>query len=356
MWRFRLWFWFSAAALCCAQNADLQQRFERALALQRSGDLDAAIGAYRERPELGALHLNLGAALAAAGRYEEAAAEYRSLLQVGENASARLNLGLALYKSGELAGAAEQFAKVRALQPGNAQALVLEADCDLRLGNYKHAIQLLSPQAASQDPARDYILGTALIRDGQRSAGQATLDRLLQHGETAGTNLLQAEAALADEDYPGARAHTRRALELDPKLPDAYTLDGIAREGLGDYAGARGTFERAVELDPHAFDADLHLAALAVREGDADSANRFVAAALRLRPGSAAAKYQEGMILKSQGKAEDAAQAFEAAAKSAPEWLEPHVQLASLYYRLKRPADGLRERGIVDRLTRLDHR
>jgi hypothetical protein len=32
-------------------------------------------------------------------------------------------------------------------------------------------------------------------------------------------------------------------------------------------------------------------------------------------------------------------------------WLQPHIELAALYYRVKRPEDGARERAIVDRLT-----
>jgi hypothetical protein len=37
--------------------------------------------------------------------------------------------------------------------------------------------------------------------------------------------------------------------------------------------------------------------------------------------------------------------------KDDPTWLEPHEELASLYYRLHRPADGAKEREIVDKLT-----
>jgi hypothetical protein len=43
---------------------------------------------------------------------------------------------------------------------------------------------------------------------------------------------------------------------------------------------------------------------------------------------------------------------LEALVAEHPAWLEPHVSLATVYYRLKRRADGDREREIVDRLTR----
>jgi hypothetical protein len=36
--------------------------------------------------------------------------------------------------------------------------------------------------------------------------------------------------------------------------------------------------------------------------------------------------------------------------KGDPNWLEPHVELAPLYYKLHRPEDGQRERDLVDQI------
>jgi hypothetical protein len=41
----------------------------------------------------------------------------------------------------------------------------------------------------------------------------------------------------------------------------------------------------------------------------------------------------------------------EAVALAIPEWLPRHVELAALYFKLKRPEDGAREKQIVDRIT-----
>ena len=51
------------------------------------------------------------------------------------------------------------------------------------------------------------------------------------------------------------------------------------------------------------------------------------------------------------GQYEAAAKALEEVEKEDPNWLEPHVELATVYYRLHRPADGAKERAIVDKLT-----
>jgi hypothetical protein len=50
------------------------------------------------------------------------------------------------------------------------------------------------------------------------------------------------------------------------------------------------------------------------------------------------------------GHPDRAAGILEDLEKSEPKWLDPHVELASVYYKLKRPGDGDREREIVHRI------
>jgi hypothetical protein len=37
-----------------------------------------------------------------------------------------------------------------------------------------------------------------------------------------------------------------------------------------------------------------------------------------------------------------------------PAWLQPHVELSTLYYRLHRPEDGAKQKEIVDRMMAAD--
>src|SRR5258708_32662011 len=88
---------------------------------------------------------NLGAALARAGDYGAAIAEYRQALEkVPENPPVRLNLALAYYKTAQITEAADQLQKVVARQPANRQAGFLRAGCDLQLGENTKVIQRLS--------------------------------------------------------------------------------------------------------------------------------------------------------------------------------------------------------------------
>jgi Tfp pilus assembly protein PilF len=63
------------------------------------------------------------------------------------------------------------------------------------------------------------------------------------------------------------------------------------------------------------------------------------------------AGYEVGMLESSSGQYEAAALELEKVVQEDPNWLEPHVELASLYYKLHRPQDGAKERQTVERIT-----
>ena len=90
---------------------------------------------------------NLGAALSRAGpirrghrRVPRGAGSWtRAICRCG------VNLALAYYKTAQISEAAEELTAVVQQQPANRQAVFLLADCDLRLGENKKVIELLSP-------------------------------------------------------------------------------------------------------------------------------------------------------------------------------------------------------------------
>jgi Tfp pilus assembly protein PilF len=51
------------------------------------------------------------------------------------------------------------------------------------------------------------------------------------------------------------------------------------------------------------------------------------------------------------GRVDEARVRLEAVVKQAPQFIEAHISLATVYYRLKRKEDGDRERAIVRKLT-----
>jgi lipopolysaccharide biosynthesis regulator YciM len=82
-----------------------------------------------------------------------------------------------------------------------------------------------------------------------------------------------------------------------------------------------------------------------------DEAKVYLEHAIKLKPDDIMARFESGMLKSTSGDYEAAAKELEGVVRDNPNWLEPHVQLTSLYYKLHRPADGAKERAIVDRLT-----
>jgi cytochrome c-type biogenesis protein CcmH/NrfG len=120
---------------------------------------------------------------------------------------------------------------------------------------------------------------------------------------------------------------------------------------MGDQASAEPAFREALRLDPDSFEANLYLGAILYKRREIAEAKAYLDHALTLRPDDQLARYESAMLKSTAGDYQEAARVLEQLSKEDPNWLDPHVQLATLYYKLHRPDDGARERQIVDRIT-----
>lgn len=334
-----------------------EQILQQAIAAHRAGDVAAAIRGYRAylkvRPEAVDARSNLGAALASAGRYTEAVTEYREALKRSpRNPPIWLNLALAYYKSDQISKAAEELAGLHRAQPAHRQVVLLLADCWLRQAEDAKVIGLLTPieKQDQNDLAVAYMLGTALLRDKQTELGQRIIDRILRNGDSAEARLLMGTAKLGALEYQEALADLRKAVELNPRLPEVYSYLGRAEMESGDMAAARTAFEKELAQNPVDFEANLNLAVLLKQDQDYEGARKLLDRALLVRPGDLRALYQVGAIELATGKLQQACATFEGIIKQAPQFTEAHISLATVYYRLKRKADGDRERALVQKL------
>ena len=330
--------------------------FARAVKLHQSGDLDGAIGAYKEflekHPESVEARSNLGAVYARKGDYGRAIEEYKRALEFDDrNAAILFNLGAAYYKSAQINDAAALLARVLAAQPDNRNAAVLLADCHLRMGENKKVTDLLSPFSHKDDRALLYLLGTALIRDNQAEKGQALVDEILREGDSAEARLMLGTARMMGRDYRGALEEFARAVELNPKLPSVHSYFGRALLATGDLKRAMESFRRELELNAIDFDSNLYMGVLLRQEQKFGEALGYFQRALQIRPRSPGVRYQIGSLQLSTGNLREALQILEQLTKEEPDFVEAHVSLATVYYRLKRKEDGDRHREIVRRLN-----
>jgi tetratricopeptide (TPR) repeat protein len=340
--------------IAAGQNQPPSEILQHAIALHQSGDIEGAIREYRAflklRPDAVQVRSNLGAALSKAGRYQEAIAEYKLALEKdSRNPAILLNLALAHYKIAQIPTAAAELATIHELQPANRQALFLLADCQLRLGENKKVIDLLSPleKESPDDKVLIYLLGTALIRDKQPERGQVLVDRILRDGDSAEARLLLGTTKFYAHDYAGALADMKKAVDLNPQLPDLFAYYGLALLSTGDEAGAADAFGKELASNPNDFVSNLQLGVLMKQDQNYDGAHVYFDRALMVRPGDQGVRYQLATLDIAGSRLDEARRTLEQLIKEAPQFTEAHVSLATVYYRLKRKADGDKERAIV---------
>jgi Flp pilus assembly protein TadD len=341
-----------------AQSAEA--KYKDASAAFDRGEFEQAIALYEQalkmQPDSVPIRTDLGVALVRLGRYAEAINNYEQALKRDpENEAVRLNLALAWYKQAEFAKAAEGLEILRKSDPKNRQALYLLADCYLRLGKNGEVAALLQPEYESnpRDLAVDYALGTALIRAGKIHEGEVVIDPILKGGDTPEANLLLGQAQFAADDFTAAVATLQKAVEQNPKLPEAWSLYGHAllNAGAENLADAKAAFQHALQLDPNDYTANLLLGSIFRREGDYVQAMPYEESALRLRPTSPEARFQIAALHAALSKFNDARKEFEQLERDYPDFLEVHVQLAALYARMNLPKESQHEREIVLQLN-----
>jgi tetratricopeptide (TPR) repeat protein len=349
-------------ALAQERAIDVDRAFETATRLHETGDIEGAVRGYQailaSHPERADVRSNLGAAYSRLGRYEDAIEQYKlALARDNRNQTIRRNLALAYYKAALFAEAATELDRfVAAAPPGLADrkdAVLLLADCLVRIGEYKRVIELLSP-LESIDPNNrtiGYVLGSALIGDGQMQKGQVLIDRIFRGEDSAEGRLLIGSILLLADDGQTAIKELERAIELNPKLPTLRAWYGRALMRMGDSEKAMRAFKSELSDFPNDFDANLFMGTLLKQEKSLDEAFSYLSRAIRLRPRDSYARYHLGGLYAMMGRPDDARVLLEDVVKEYPDFVEARVLLASVYFRLNRKSDGDRERAVIQKLN-----
>jgi tetratricopeptide (TPR) repeat protein len=349
-------------AVIAQSGADVEDAFARATQLHQAGDIEGAIRGYEsilaKHPERVDVRSNLGAAYSRLGRYEEAIAQYQQALKIdSRNNTIRFNLALGYYKAALFAESADELTKFVAAAPADspqrANAILVMADCNVRLGNYKKVIESLTP-LADVDPNNQtvaFLLGSALIGDGQVERSQVIIDKVFRDADSAQAHLLLGSILLMADDGHGAIKELERAIQLDSKLPTLHAWYGRALMRMGDGAKAKEALRTELAANQNDFEANLFLGVLLRQDKQFDEALQYLTRAVHLRPRDQYARYHMAAVYVALGKPTDALPLLESVAKEFPSFSEARVLLASVYYRLNRKQDGDREKEAVQKLT-----
>ena len=133
----------------------------------------------------------------------------------------------------------------------------------------------------------------------------------------------------------------QKALDRDPRNPDAYRERGLALQKLGRFEEAEATYRKAIELRPELWSSHSYLASFLYSRGRMPEAEAAFRAALALAPENARVLSNLGGILHVQGRLEEA-ESYYRQALAIQAWPTAAANLAALQFDQKRYADAAR--------------
>src|SRR5262245_11624580 len=212
---------FSSLPQQASQVDDVADRFNRAMELQRKGELKEAAAEYRavlaRAPNYAEAQANLGAVLARLGDYEEAIAAYEAAMRLKPGLTPiLLNLGIAHYRAGQFAKAVEVLGRFLAVAPDHAQARQLLGVSLVELWRDDEAVNYLEPalQSAQIEATALYSLGLAYLRLRRGDVGDVAKRLAARDDGAALSLLLQGQTHLEEFSFDKAVAELEAAAKL----------------------------------------------------------------------------------------------------------------------------------------------
>ena len=332
------------AARCPGQAASTpDQQRQRAISLEQEGKNAEAEDAWRlylkAHPSNAEPYAHLGLLEARQEHYKEAVPLYRKALALNPALPGlRLNLGLALFKSGEMKQAIVEFKALLQRQPPaspEAQRLtILLGMAYYGLGEYSAAAPYLK-QAAAQD-AENLPLRLALAHSCMWSKQyQCVLDTyheiLSLNAESAEADMLAVEAQDELKNMDGALQEFRDAEKANPNEPDVHFGLGYLLWRLMEYAEAAREFQAELSNNPEHGQAMTYLGDSEMKLGDLKTALPVLEKATRIDPRNELAHLDLGALYGDAGRHNEALRELKIAEELNPGDQNVHWRLARYY-------------------------
>jgi tetratricopeptide (TPR) repeat protein len=305
-----------------------------ALHAQRKDHLPALEAAARLAPDDAESQTNLGNALRAHGRLEEAAERHRRAIELNaEYAEAHANLGTVLRDLARPEEAVASFSRAVAIRPDFALAhnnlgLVLQG-----LGRPEEAIGAHRRALAAKPdfPEGHASLGNAQRRLGRLEEAAACYRRaVVMKPDYAEALLNLGDTLFALRRFEPSAASYRSLLQLAPDFVEAHNNLGNVMRDMGQLASAVESFRAAIALKPAYAEAHNNLGNALLDLGQIETAVESYRRATELKPDYYKAYSNLGSALRELGKLEEAAQCFEQALAIEPDCLEALTNSALL--------------------------
>jgi tetratricopeptide (TPR) repeat protein len=332
------------AALCLGQASPApQSQRQTALALEQQGMNVEAEAAWREflkaQPSNPEPYAHLGLLEARQEHYKEAVPLYRKALAMNPAMPGlRMNLGLALFKGGELKQAILEFKPLLKNQPPSSpQGLRLNTLIGMAhygLGKYVAAAPYLK-QAAAHDaqnlPLRLALAHSCLWAKQYQCVLDTYHEILTLNAESAEADMLAGEALDEMKDTTGAIQQFRAAVKANPQEPDAHYGLGYLLWIQKQYAEAVSEFHAELANNPNHVGAMLYLADTDIQISQIENAGPLLEKVVKLNPALALGHLDLGIVLAQAGRKQDAVREMKEAARLDPDDVNVHWRLGRLY-------------------------
>lgn len=324
-------------------------------------DVRSAIVAHYKRAE----------AALASGQAETAATEFHEILKLDPaNSEAYANLGVIAYKQGDYSQAKQLFSEALKHNSLLWDAKAFLGLSEMHLGDAKEGEALLMESFSHiHNEGLKIDAGVAIIKFHQESktldqvvdvvrdlqmsspdnsevlyiayraysalAAKAVATMYQRAPDSGRMHQILGEAAMTQDDFPGAILQFRKAIDADPKTPGIhYELGRAILTNAQDQQArdqAQHEFETELSSDPSDFNSEYELGEVFRLESEIQPAEDHYRRALQLYPNFADAEVGLGTVLEDEGKASEAISHFTNAIRMEPENESAHYRLARAY-------------------------
>jgi len=351
-------------AVCAGQTAGTPESLRRtALILEQQGKIAEAETAWqallKARPTSWDADAHLGLLAARQEHYTQAVHFYRKALALNASMPGlRLNMGLALFKGGELKQAIEEFEPLLKTNPPTSsegqRLTILIGMAHYGLSEFAEAAPYLK-DAASQDP-QNLQLKLALAHSCLWSKQyQCVLnvyhEILTLNAESAEADMLAGEALDELKDYDGAIRQFRAAVKAGPTEPDVHFGLGYLLWTQRQYPEAAEEFQAELTSNRSHAQALVYLADADIQMNHPEAALPLLETVEKTNPALSLGHLDLGILYADAGRQQDALRELSAAAKLAPDDVNVHWRLARLYKVMGKKAEAKAE---FDKASRLN--
>ncbi|HEY1987217.1 MAG TPA: tetratricopeptide repeat protein [Terracidiphilus sp.] len=347
----------SAAVLVIALTFVLPCAAQRdtAFALEQQGKFSEAESAWRSilktNPANAEACAHLGFLESRQEHYKQAATLYRKALALDPSMPGlRMNLGLALFKAGDLKEAVQTFTPLLKRAPANspeAQRLTaLIGIADYGIGQFSAAIPYLKAAAANDSTNLQFRLMLAHSCLSARQF-QCVLDVyheiLTLNAESAEADMLAGEAQDEMRNHGAAIEQFRAAVKADPREPNVHFGLGYLLWTQNLFDEAAGEFQAELTNVPNSAPALAFLADSYMQLNRSSEALPLIQKAIGIDPNFARAHLDLGVLYADANRRDDAIRELKLAARLSPEDANPHWRLARLYQSMGRKQEAALE-------------